>query len=68
MSIQDTLVELLKCALTHDGSTRLVGNVTAKATARAAATFIIRCPVCGAEAWCNIDCTLCAVCHDLLRD
>lgn len=58
-SIETTALEVLKCALSHEPSVCLVGNVTARELAMMAAVHVTCCPKCGAEPWVNIDCDLC---------
>jgi hypothetical protein len=53
--------DLLRCALTHEPGSRLLGNITASEIVRLAAGFMTQCPACGAEAWVNIDCNVCFV-------
>lgn len=55
--------EVLRCAMAWEPDARLIGNVTALEIARLAAQRIEDecqpCPLCGAEAGCDIDCGLC---------
>jgi hypothetical protein len=53
--------DILQCAVTHAPASRLIGNVTAMEIAALVVPLLIVCPKCGAEAWVNIDCDLCAV-------
>lgn len=64
-NLEHVAVEVLRGALTHDEGARLIGNVTAHNVARLAVALIRTCPQCGAEAWTNIDCHLCALCSEL---
>lgn len=54
-------LDILKCAMSHATDVRLIGNVLAEEIALLASEHVVTCPNCGAEAWCNIDCTLCTV-------
>jgi len=58
-SIETIAVELLRCAVTHDPESRLVGNLRARDLVVLAASAIACCPVCGSTAWVNIDCAIC---------
>jgi hypothetical protein len=57
----EVAVELLKCAICWNTDARVLGNVTAVELARFCAAQIITCPVCGSEAWVNIDCKICSI-------
>jgi hypothetical protein len=59
--------EALRCALAWEPNVTLVGNVMASELAALAASTLITCPKCGAEAWCDIDCDLCLVCSALMN-
>ena len=61
MTIEETAREVLRCALTHEPDSCLIGNVTALEIARLAASRISTCPKCGADAGSDIDCGLCAI-------
>jgi hypothetical protein len=56
---------ILKRALSVKPDACLVGDVMACELAMLAAWHVPQCPKCGAEAWCNIDCDLCALCSEL---
>jgi hypothetical protein len=58
---EEIAIDLLRCAVSHVSDVRLLGNVRADEIALLAAEQIMTCPSCGAEAWCNIDCSLCVV-------
>lgn len=61
MSVADTAIELLKCAVSWEPEARLLGNIRACEIARLAASLCSSCPKCCAEPWVNIDCDLCLV-------
>ena len=63
---QAVALDVLKCALSHEPGVRLIGNVTAAEVAALAAGVVTTCPKCGAEAWVNIDCSLCSTCALLI--
>ena len=58
-------VDLLRCVLTHEMNSCLLGNVTALEIAILCASMIDTCPLCGATAWVDIDCDLCSLCSEL---
>jgi hypothetical protein len=62
----DIARDLLCCAVAHEASSRLLGNITAIEIASLAASILaaheFACPLCGSEPWVNIDCKLCASC------
>lgn len=60
-------VDVLQCALGWAPDARLIGNVRAIDIAALAARNILACPMCGAEAWVNIDCQLCCFVSEVLR-
>jgi hypothetical protein len=68
MSREKIAADVLECALSHEPTSRLLGNVTAREIAALAASCITSCPLCGAEPWVNIDCRLCTVCWPLEPD
>lgn len=54
-------LDALRCAISHEPDSRLIGNVTAAEVVRLCAREVMTCPKCGAEAWVNIDCDLCLI-------
>jgi hypothetical protein len=60
--------DVLQCAMSWEPNVCLIGNVTAEEIAALAAAALTVCPKCGSEAWVNIDCDLCRVCTELLRE
>jgi hypothetical protein len=68
MSREQVAADVLACALAHDPESRLIGNVRAIDVAMLAALSLHTCPVCGAEAWVNIDCSLCDVVGDTITE
>ena len=61
-------IELLRCALTHEPESRLLGNVRAREIVAIAASLVTSSPACGAEPWVNIDCALCETIAANARD
>lgn len=64
-STETIAVDVLRCAISHEPDSRLIGNVTAAELVRLCAAEVMTCPKCGAEAWVNIDCDLCLVVSQL---
>lgn len=62
-SIEQIAIELLRHCVTHGILMPLpiLGGLTALDLASLAVSQIDTCPKCGATAWVNIDCELCAV-------
>lgn len=60
-SVEAIAQDLLTHAASWAPDTRLLGNITAMELAKLAARNITTCPLCGSEAWVNIDCEACAV-------
>jgi len=58
-------VELLRHVLTLEVNSCPLGDVTALEIAILCASMIDTCPLCGATAWCDIDCELCELCTTL---
>jgi len=68
MDIEKTAVELLRCTLSWEVGSRVIGDVTALDLAVLAASVVGTCPTCGATAWVNTDCEVCRMCSQLLDD
>jgi hypothetical protein len=64
-SLESAAIALLKIAVARPPDEALVNDITARELASLAISSIGQCPVCGATAWVNIDCELCAICSDL---
>jgi hypothetical protein len=60
-SLENIAVDVMRCALAHDAGSRLVGDVTAQELLALAVDRVTTCPLCGSEAWCNIDCDICNI-------
>lgn len=58
-TLEQIAIDVLCCVTSWDPGVRIFGNVTARELATLAIEHIMTCPKCGAEAWCDIDCTLC---------
>lgn len=66
-TIREVAEDMLKCAVSHEPGSRLIGNVMASEIALLASAALTTCPSCGAEAWVNIDCDLCGVCSAIWK-
>lgn len=59
---EQTAAAMLKYVMAISPTSLVMPNVSAVEVALLVAPLIHVCPKCGAEAWCNIDCTLCNAC------
>lgn len=60
--------EVLKCATAWEPDACLIDNVTARDIFLPVAPMLTFCPKCGVEPGCDINCNLCSLLHEALKE